>query len=225
MKRLTTNLIAFALICGSPLSHAVDDEFQAWSALSANGPINTGSLLFWFDGHARLGDDAGRLSTSIVRPGLGWRYSPDLTLWLGSARVTAHQANPNVEEDRAWQQAIYRLGDFANGQLSGRTRLEQRFRDEDSDTGVRVRQFLRWAKPIPNSSLSYVVANELFVNLNDADWGQSSGFNQNRLFLGVNHKINERYKVEAGYVNNYINQIGRENQLNHILSASLSITW
>ena len=225
MKRLTTALIALALICSSRLSHAVDDEFQAWSALSANGPMNTGDLLFWFDVHARFGDDAGRLSTSIVRPGLGWRYSPDLTLWLGYARVTGHQADPNVEEDRAWQQANYRFGSVANGQLSGRTRLEQRFRDEDSDTGVRVRQFLRWAKPIPNSSLSYVVADELFVNLNDAEWGQSSGFNQNRLFLGVNHKINERYKVEAGYVNNYINQIGRENQLNHILSASLSITW
>ena len=225
MKRLTTALIALALICSSRLSHAVDDEFQAWSALSANGPMNTGDLLFWFDVHARGGDDAGRLSTSIVRPGLGWRYSPDLTLWLGYARVTGHQADPNVEEDRAWQQANYRFGSVANGQLSGRTRLEQRFRDEDSDTGVRVRQSLRWTKSIPNSSSSYVVANELFLNLNDADWGQSSGFNQNRLFLGVNHKINERYKVEVGYLNNYINQIGRDNQLNHILSASLSITW
>lgn len=225
MKKLTTALIAFALVSGSGLSHAVDDEFQAWSAVAANGPINDGELLFWFDGHARFGDDAGRLSTSIIRPGLGWRYSPDLTLWLGYARVTGHQADPNIEEDRAWQQAIYRLGDFATGQLSGRTRLEQRFRDEDSDTGVRVRQFLRWAKPIPNSSLSYVVANELFLNLNDAEWGQSSGFNQNRLFLGLNQKVNETYKVEVGYVHNYINQIGRDNQLNHILSASLFVAW
>jgi hypothetical protein len=187
--------------------------------------VNNGDLLFWFDGHARFGDDAGRLSTSIIRPGLGWRYSSDLTLWLGYARVTGHQANPNIEEDRIWQQAIYRLSDFGSGQLSGRTRLEQRFREEDSDTGMRLRQFLRWTKPIQNTSLSYVIANELFLNLNDADWGQSSGFNQNRMFLGMNHKISETYKVEVGYVNNYINQIGRGNQLNHILSASLSVTW
>ena len=225
MKKLTTALIAYALICSTALSHAVDDEFQAWSALAASGSINDGDLLFWFDGHARFGDDAGRLNTSIIRPGLGWRHSPDLTLWLGYARVTGHQADPNIEEDRAWQQAIYRLGDFANGQVSGRTRLEQRFRDEDSDTGVRVRQFLRWAKPIPNSSLSYVVANELFLNLNDAQWGQSSGFNQNRLFLGLNHRVNETYRVEVGYVHNYINQIGRDNQLNHILSAPLFVAW
>jgi hypothetical protein len=225
MKRLTTALVAFALFCGSRLSHAVDDEFQAWSALSTNGPVNNGDLLFWFDGHARFGDDAGRLSTSIIRPGLGWRYSSDLTLWLGYARVTGHQANPNIEEDRIWQQAIYRLSDFGSGQLSGRTRLEQRFREEDSDKGMRLRQFLRWTKPIQNTSLSYVIANELFLNLNDADWGQSSGFNQNRMFLGMNHKISETYKVEVGYVNNYINQIGRGNQLNHILSASLSVTW
>lgn len=73
MKKLTTALIAFVLVCGSTVSHAIDDEFQVWSAIAANGPINDGDLLFWFDGHAKFGDDAGRLSTSIVRPGLGWR--------------------------------------------------------------------------------------------------------------------------------------------------------
>ena len=88
-----------------------------------------------------------------------------------------------------------------------------------------MRQFLRWSRPLNETPWSYVIGNEIFVNLNDADWGQSDGFNQNRLFLGLNYKLNETYRIEFGYVNNYIRHNGAEDQLNNILSSNLSITW
>jgi hypothetical protein len=34
-----------------------------------------------------------------------------------------------------------------------------------------LRQFLRWSRPLNETPWSYVIGNEIFVNLNDADWG------------------------------------------------------
>ncbi len=228
MKKIirTVRFISLLITSGFLASvHAATTDTQLWTSFAASGPMSDSRLLFWFDGHARFGDDVSELNTSIIRPALGWQAMLNTSWWLGYARVTGHAADPNIEEDRVWQQALYRVGELAGGQLSARTRLEQRFRDEDNDVGVRLRQFFRWSKPYSESSLSTVIANELFINLNDADWGQSDGYNQNRLFLGVNVEISQNYRFEFGYVNNHINRKGGENHLNHVLSGSVVMSW
>ena len=52
-----------------------------------------------------------------------------------------------------------------------------------------------------NPKLSVVASDEYFVKLNNTHWGGGSGFDQNRLFLGVGYKSNEHVKLEVGYLN------------------------
>lgn len=200
-----------------------DGDFQAWSALFVSGPASKDSrVLLWFDGHARFRDDAGDLGVSILRPGIGWRVNPDLDLWAGYARVISRpEAGADVEENRLWQQATYPIAPAFGGALAGRTRLEQRFRETGDDTGWRLRQFVRWesaARPV-----SLVAWNELFVNFNDADWGQNAGFDQNRLFAGAAWRPNKSVRFEGGYLNNVLNLPGASEQVNHNLSVGLFI--
>lgn len=209
-------LIAGLLLVGPK---AAAEDSQLWTAIAATGKTGQDRLLWWFDGHARFSDDAGRLGVSIIRPGLGWRVSDRLDLWAGYARVTAHPG-ANVDEDRFWQQATYSLGTVFGGKLSGRTRLEQRFRDSDSDTGWRIRQFVRWARKLPNSDFSIVLWNETFAGFNDADWGQRQGFDQNRAFVGFAWHAQDKLRAEAGYLNNIIDTPG-SNLDNHNLSLTL----
>ena len=106
------------------------------------------------------------------------------------------------------------------GKLSGRTRREQRFRDSDGDTGLRLRQFFRWARKLPNSDFSLVLWNETFVGLNDADWGQRQGFGQNRAFLGFAWHADSKLRAEVGYLSNIIDTPGGDLD-NHNLSLTL----
>lgn len=175
--------------------------------------------MLWFDGHARFRDDAGTLGVSIVRPALGWRFSPKLTVWGGYARVTGHRSGPNIEEDRIWQQATYPIAKFLGGSLSGRTRLEQRTRKVGSGTGHRFRQFTRWARPLENSSASVIIWSELFMGLNDTDWGQRSGYDQHRLFLGMGWQLSDDLRIEGGYLNNHLDQ--GPGPTNHNIAISL----
>lgn len=198
------------------------DDSQLWSAVAMTGKADNERLLLWFDGHARFSDDAGRLGVSIIRPGIGWRVSDGLDLWLGYARVTAHPGE-NIDEDRIWQQATYPISEFWGGKLSGRTRLEQRFRDSDNDTGVRLRQFFRWARKFDDSDFSFVAWNETFVGLNSAEWGQRDGLDQNRAFLGFAWQPTPLLRAEAGYLNNHLERRGND-AMNHNLSITLFVT-
>ena len=202
---------------------AQDSDFQAWNAIAIAGPVKEDSrVLFWFDGHARYRDDASELGVSILRPALGWRVNDDLDLWAGYARVVSRASGrPDIEEDRAWQQATFPLPSVFGGSLSGRSRLEQRFRETGDDTGWRFRQFIRWGQRIEGTDFSVVVWDELFLNMNDADWGQREGFDQNRLFLGGAWHINDRLRLEGGYLNNVLDTPGTNEQTNHNISFAL----
>lgn len=71
------------------------------------------------------------------------------------------------------------------------------------------------------TDFSLVVWDELFVNLNDADWGQREGFDQNRLFVGGAWRLHPRGRIEAGYLNNILDTPSADEQTNHNLSVTL----
>ena len=93
------------------------------------------------------------------------------------------------------------------------------------ETGLRLRQMLKANKPLEaNPNFSFILSDEMFLNLNDTDWGVRSGFDQNRLFLGAGYVFNPTVKLEAGYLNQYVNG-ARIDRMNHILSSSLNISF
>ncbi|MEM1131303.1 MAG: DUF2490 domain-containing protein [Pseudomonadota bacterium] len=220
--------LAFALIPQPATAQADfdDSDTQSWNALVVTGPVvDDSDLLLWFDGHARFRDDASDLGVTIVRPGLGWRVNDSLNLWVGYANVVSRpEIGDNIDEERFWQQASFPIADIAGGRLTGRTRLEQRFRGGDSETGWRFRQFVRWGKPVGGGDFSLVVWDELFLNLNDATGVQQGGFDQNRLFVGGALGITDNARIEAGYLNNVLNLPGPDNQVNHNVSVALFFT-
>jgi hypothetical protein len=221
MAALTLSMLG---VCNNA-AHAETDT-QSWNALAVAGPVKAESpWQYWFDGHLRYQDDAKDLGVSIFRPGIGYQVNADLSLWLGYARVTVDAGSRDIAEDRIWQQAIFPVTTVFGQTVTSRTRLEQRFRsDIDGDTAHRVRQFLRWAKPV-SEQLSWVVWDEVFIGLNDADWGQRSGFDQNRFFVGPAWHLNSKWRIEAGYMHNYINSAGSSNRTNHNASLTLFGTW
>jgi hypothetical protein len=201
---------------------AGNNDFQAWSQVAVNGSATKDSrFLLWFDGHARYGDDASRLATSIVRPGIGWKATSKLNLWAGYARVRNPVEGLDIKEDRIWQQATYPVVSIFGGNLTGRTRLEQRTRDDfGDDTGNRVRHMFRWSKAL-SENYSLIFANEYFFNVDNTDWGQRSGCDQNRAYAAIGWQAAKKTRVEFGYLHNNINSAGSSNQTNNVFSLGL----
>ena len=226
MKTILSAIAIATLLTLSASAQDAESDFQAWNALAVSGSLKEDSrFLVWFDGHARFRDDASDLGVSIIRPGIGWRVQKGLDAWIGYARVVSRDDDrPDIKENRIWQQATYSLPTLLNGNLSGRSRLEQRFRETGDDTGWRYRQFVRWSKPIGDSDFSAVLWDELFLNLNNTDWGQRGGFDQNRFFVGAAWHVNRGVRLEGGYLNNVLDRAVGDAQVNHNFSISLFLS-
>ena len=60
---------------------------------------------------------------------------------------------------------------------------------------------------------------EIFVNLNAVGNGPDSGLDQNRFFLGMNHRFTDQFNMDLGYQMQALNNrsSGLINQINHII--------
>jgi len=206
---------------GLAAAQTSQDE-QAWINLTVQGPV-AGDIVYFLEAQPRLGDGVSRLDQLILRGAVGVRVTPRLTLFQGYAHVAQPIAGgPDRNEERSFQQVTW-LPPVATGELTSRTRLEQRFRSDGDDTGWRLREMLRYELPLKGTGVRPLGSVEAFVHLNDTDWGTRHGFDQVRTFLGVEVPIFGKSTAELGYLNQVIDQTGGRTAVNHVASISFFI--
>lgn len=222
-------LIAASMLFGSG-ALASRQDFQTWTNITANGSFglldpNLKDFRFWLEGQGRFGNDSTTLSQGMVRPGLGYSVSKTASVWLGYAFIptmdpfTANEFN----ENRIWQQFLW-TPQTPLGPLTSRTRFEQRFTTAP-DVAYRFRQMFRLAYPLGFASGFMLVGwEEYFVNINSTGTFKS-GFDQNRVFVGVGYNVDENIRTEIGYMNQYINKDATDDFISHVLSMSLFLNY
>lgn len=217
------------IVCQSANSNAQTlDDTGLWFAAFGNGEVKsidgeTTPLLWWFDTHYRLRDDTSGFNQSILRPGVGVKLNEEQALWAGYAWILTSPVQGNdVDEHRFWQQwtSTSSLGEF---QVTHRSRFEQRWFETGDEVGLRWRQMLRVQRALAGSPRWSLIAwDEIFFNLNDTDWRARTGLDQNRAFFGVGFRRSSQAPVrtEVGYLNQFVNDQGGIDGMNHILSVN-----
>lgn len=198
----------------------------------AHGPL-TERLWLWGDIHLRT-YESFEPSAFLVRPGLSLRALPSLFLTVGYGWTPAFRREEGrpwgdiefVDEHRPWQQVLFAPSSKSGiaGQL--RCRLEQRFRPDGGGTGHRLRTLVRAQAPLSGTgALLAVMWDELFFGLNDTEWGQRGGVDQNRAFAGVGWQVAPtRLRFELGYQNVRLMRPGADT-VNHIAALNTFIGW
>jgi hypothetical protein len=207
------------------LQAEVEEDGAFWINLNAQGKLHVENLNWYAEYQPRWRQEGKHLDVSILRPAISYAINQNTSIWLGYANVRFHPSGRSSrEENRLWQQFLYKFEPIDNVFMQSRTRFEQRHFENASDTGYRLRQLFRVSVPLSASPYSLVLWDEYFIHVNDTDWGAVSGFDQNRAFLGVNAKINQQVALEVGYLNQYINtrNVDREN---HALSTTLNLQF
>ena len=220
------------LLCNRANAQAVHD-FGAWFSINTQGKLKAhdpeSRLRWWFDGHLRYLDDSDGFNQSIFRPGIGYQLTPNTNVWVGYAWINELPAsgNPVFDENRIWQQVLWSKK-VGQRKLFSRSRLEQRFVETGSDTGWRFRQFVKADRPLyEGSPVSLVAWDEVFIDLNETDFGQQGSFSQNRAFLGLGRKFSgpSSPKLEVGYLNQFLRQRSAGDRFNHILSVNWFLSF
>lgn len=221
-RRLIAALFAVTV---STAHAASDDDNRIWLNLNAQGQLPIGALNWYAEVQPRWRESGRDFDQLLIRPAVFYKVSERSSLWLGYANAqTRTIRSGTTEEHRIWQQFSYTLNLGSTTFLS-RTRLEQRALDTGNDVGHRIRHMFRVSLPLEQSpKFSLVGSNEIFINLNDTDWGAQSGFDQNRLFLGGSYRLTSNMHVEAGYLNQYVNTATIDRR-NHVLSTTLNFSF
>jgi hypothetical protein len=227
-KGHTMRILLFALplaAFATPALAQTDTNAQAWATVSASTDLADGVGLT-LEGVARFGDDADGIYEAEFGGWLDFDAGDGVTVSTGYVRVPGYSNGDLTKmEDRPRQQISFPLASFGGGKLSARVRIEERLRRGGDDVGLRLRPQIKYSLPFhAGGKTALVLSHESFVEINDTDWGQVSGYARMRNAIGVKTPLNDTISVEAGYLNQYdLGRNGAHDKMAHVATLALSL--
>lgn len=223
--RIVALSVAFAALAAAPPTRAATSEDeQVWLQVVAQGPVS-GNVVYLAELQPRFGDRAKGLAQMVIRGAVGVKISDRVTIYQGYAHArTPAVGRPDTGENRSFQQISWALGQPGGVALTSRTRLEQRWLSTGDDMGWRLRESIRAAVPLKTGGKVKLIGSvEVFVALDDTDWGARSGLDRVRSFAGVELPLSGKSTVELGYLNQYVNGANGRDQMDHVAAINLML--
>lgn len=216
-------LAGVMLAAAVPASGQTITDRRVWTTLGAQGRTGQGSRGRWaVDSQFRMRDGIETADLFSLRGTIGRDLAAGFGLGAGYGVALGFPSTGDTQvEHRVFQQVSW-SGRLAGISLGLRTRVEQRFLEDDSRMAVRLRQAARLTRPLAASStLSLVIADEVMAHVGTTSRVRR-GFDQHRVFVGVRRTITPRTAVEVGYVNQYLRTLA-SSRMSHVLSVAVAI--
>jgi hypothetical protein len=211
---------------------AQTNEFSGWAAWFHAQRFSE----HWgasFDGQFRSAHQADYLKNVLLRPNINY-YFGNKSATLGYAYVSANGRTATGEktlrhENRIFEQFIITQKAGINTAISHRFRLEQRFLSSTATQpdvfSQRVRYFVRGVIPFNNKpaftkGTFLALQNEVFVNVQNKEKINNHFFDQNRAYVALGYRFSKRIDIDAGYLNQYIQQ-NQTHTINNIAQVAL----
>lgn len=222
-----SRIVCIVAICGAAQAMAdTEEDGRYWFSIYTQGKLPAENFYWSMDTHPRWRDEGQHFDQLILRPSVFYKLSPKASVWLGyDTVITDPPGQSSQRENRLWEQFQYQFDALSEVTFTSRTRMEQRRREDFQDVGHRLRQMVRATTPSQlHAQLSWVAFDELFINLNQTEWGARRGIDQNRLFIGANWKLSDFSNVETGYLHQFIHArvVDREN---HVWMTTLRVNF
>jgi hypothetical protein len=217
MKLKVTIVILFMLLFPASTAIAQSSDLGNWLIYFGNKKID--NKWNWHNEvQYRNYNAVGDLEQLLLRTGIGYNLTENNNnLLLGYGYINSQNYLDNnddklsVNEHRIYQQFINKQK-FVRVSIQNRYRFEQRW--VEGDFRARFRYFLSFNVLLNNAEMidrtvylsSY---NEIFLN------SKRTVFDRNRLYGGLGYKLNDMFRFEAGYMNQFFNY-GNRDQINLI---------
>jgi hypothetical protein len=216
-----TLMLVLAAVPGAV--HAKSDD-QVWATTSATVKLSSRWRLSE-ELVARFSDNRNGLYEIESNTLLGYRLSKVTTLWAGYTHDPQYAAGDfTVMERRAREQVSFdSFAKLGPGKLSGRLRLEQRWRDGVAGTGWRLRPFLKYSLPV-HGKTALNLSTEPFVNFNTTTFQRARGLDRVRNLVTISTPLTKTLTAEAGYMNQYGFVRRGEDTSDHVAYFAMSLS-
>ena len=229
MKQLRHFTLFFILLTQNTQADPLQ-LFGQWNTLNVTGYFGSTNWFYNLEESDRNSMDTnGNFGLAQINSyeGVGYKFNDAHSVLAGFwyQYTQPPYSGQYVSEANAYQRYTYTTKTPA-GKLSLRTQLEERnniSQASASGASVRYRQQAKLVYPILESKWSAVLTEEVFVNLNNVNWGPSAGFDQNRAFVGLGYDFNKVWRTEFGYMNQYVNRNLNSDFIDNQLSLNLYV--
>lgn len=176
---------------------------------------------YYIEPQLRLVDDKYKFGTANLYLGIYYEYTPNLNLYAGIFRSHSQRTDGKIENEyRLWEQVTWNVYKSKTIQILNRTRLEERKNLDESEIANRLRERIAINIPIDMSAYNQlVIADEIFLQLNEPSWVSQRCLAQNRASIGVLMALSPTSSFEIGYLNQY------QFQNPNIMSNVLYLYW
>lgn len=206
-------------------ARAQDIDGQVWTTATANFSLSRRSTL---GAHAvvRYGDAAEGVSEVQLGTDVELEGARGLAIGAGYSYVARYSRGAlTTREHRVRQQVSTGIATLAGGEVAGRLRLEQRWRDDGDDVMLRLRPRLTWTRPIGPDGLALRLLHESFLHLNPTDWGGEARYDRMRNQVALRRRFGSALAGELGYLNQYSFSGARRDEMIHALTAAITFDF
>jgi len=214
--------VGFSCLSGTLRAEELE-ETSHWFGLIGNWRIDKDlDAIFQVQPRFSL-NEMQRENNGVVRQligtaALGYRLTDKLKFYQGYGSLANYR--PKRFEHRLFQDVVFSQK-FTNFALTTRSRIEERLLEKNDRISLRGRQLIRLLKPITDD-YGLVLSNDVLMHLNDLEGNFQRGFDQNRMFLGINMALAPYLNLETGYQNVYVERRGASpDSVNHTAVFSL----
>jgi hypothetical protein len=195
-------VVAVVLLSSGSAASASSDD-QLWTTASAAVKLSDKWRLSE-EVVARFSDNRNGLYEIESNTLVGYRLNKVVTLWAGYTHDPQYSAGDfTMMEHRAREQVTFdNVTKLGPGKLSGRMRLEQRWRDGVEGTGWRLRPYLKYSLPIAGET-ALNLSSEPFFNLNRKTFQRQHGLDRVRNLVTISTPLTKSLSGEAGYMNQH----------------------
>ncbi len=207
-------------------AYTLDTSYRLWTQISKQANFKEHPhWLYFLEGHFRFFSPNHFYDQFIARSALGYQLTPRISIWQGYDWIPTYVPAQNKlrTEQRLWQQVIWQITTSKPYSLSLRSRLEERYFEDQTPWGLRLRERILFRVPkYWHQRYTPILSDEVFIAATHSDWINTRVLNQNRFFIGVGIPVFKNSELAVGYLNQWVLQ-NANNQMNHILCFTLTL--
>jgi hypothetical protein len=227
MRKMKSSFLMLALlpfgVLAAPVGAMARDEAQYWQTLTVNAAV-AGDYRLSSETVLRTSDSRGfyEIEENLM---VGYAIDKHVTAYLGYTHDPNYLHGKFTVMERRFRQQVsfdnvVKLGPVT---VSGRLRLEERWRQGISQTAWRLRPYVKFVLPIANKGKTTLVAtHESFIDLNKTSFQRLGGEERMRNFVGINTPLVKRVNLEAGYLLQHGFVPGQPDNNDHVVSLGLT---
>ena len=156
----------------------------------------------------------GKKVNKVVTLWLGYTFDPQYN--HGTFRVREHRFRQQVNFDN--------FAVLGKVRLSGRVRLEERWREGQTGTAYRLRPQVKAVVPVAGK-VTLGVSSEQFFNLNNTGFQTVDGLERMRNAIFITVPLSKKISVDFGYLNQHGFVPNGPDSSDHVLTTGLSASF